>query len=155
MGVILLLLLQSSCLPALFCFTWELILKENLQFKNAKPVEGSLFGTQSSLSPAASLDKQRAELARKHVRALNNQFVRWTFVCLRYSLLSLLFLKHAYLFCLLRCENSWVQIQLKNHPDELWEDGMNDYISHASSILVIFCYVFLFPCPLGYIGLLF
>ncbi|CAH8358595.1 unnamed protein product [Eruca vesicaria subsp. sativa] len=66
-------------------------------FKNAKPVEGSLL--------SASLDKQRAELARKHVRALNNQFV------------------------------SWVQIQLKNHPDELWEDGMNDYISHASNIL--------------------
>ncbi|KAF3500389.1 hypothetical protein F2Q69_00042745 [Brassica cretica] len=82
-----------------------LILKEDLQFKNAKPVEGSLFGTQSSLSPAASLDKQRAELARKHVKALNNQFV------------------------------SWVQIQLKNHPDELWEDGMNDYITHASNIL--------------------
>ncbi|KAL0730724.1 hypothetical protein Bca4012_026818 [Brassica carinata] len=71
-------------------------------FKNAKPVEGTLFGTQQS---SASLDKQRAELARKHVRALNNQFV------------------------------SWVQIQLKNHPDELWEDGMNDYISHASNIL--------------------
>ncbi|KAJ0264807.1 hypothetical protein HA466_0012110 [Hirschfeldia incana] len=63
-------------------------------FKNAKPVEGSL-----------SLDKQRAELARKHVRALNNQFV------------------------------SWVQVQLKNHPDELWEDGMNDYLGHASNIL--------------------
>lgn len=43
-----------------------------------------------------------------------------------------------YLFCLLQCENSWVQIQLKNHPDELWEDGMNDYITHASNILVIF-----------------
>ncbi|KAJ0243178.1 hypothetical protein HA466_0203990 [Hirschfeldia incana] len=54
---------------------------------------------------SASLDKQRAELARKHVRALNNQFV------------------------------SWVQTQLKNHPDELWEDGMNDYITHASNIL--------------------
>ncbi|CAH2071298.1 unnamed protein product, partial [Thlaspi arvense] len=80
-------------------------------FKNSKPVEGSLFGTQNvatmQQSPltSASLDKQRAELARKHVRALNNQFV------------------------------SWVQIQLKNHPDELWEDGMNDYISHASNIL--------------------
>ncbi|KAG2312249.1 hypothetical protein Bca52824_023806 [Brassica carinata] len=71
-------------------------------FKNAKPVEGTMFGTQQS---STSLDKQRAELARKHVRALNNQFV------------------------------SWVQIQLKNHPDELWEDGMNDYISHASNIL--------------------
>uniref|UniRef100_A0A1J3HR86 Nuclear pore complex protein Nup50 n=1 Tax=Noccaea caerulescens TaxID=107243 RepID=A0A1J3HR86_NOCCA len=81
-------------------------------FKNAKSVEGTLFGKQnvapmqkSPLTSAASLDKQRAELARKHVRALNNQFV------------------------------SWVQIQLKNHPDELWEDGMNDYISHASNIM--------------------
>jgi len=35
-----------------------------------------------------------------------------------------------------QCENSWVQLQLKNHPDELWEDGMNDYITHASNILV-------------------
>ncbi|KAL0826627.1 hypothetical protein Bca101_050304 [Brassica carinata] len=26
-------------------------------------------------------------------------------------------------------------MQLKNHPDELWENGMNDYISHASNIL--------------------
>ncbi|KFK31925.1 hypothetical protein AALP_AA6G176800 [Arabis alpina] len=79
-------------------------------FKNAKPMEGNLFGTQnvsSSLMQQSSvlLDKQRAELARKHVRALNNQFV------------------------------SWVQLQLKNHPDELWEDGMNDYISHASNIM--------------------
>ncbi|XP_048603732.1 uncharacterized protein LOC106434384 isoform X3 [Brassica napus] len=27
------------------------------------------------------------------------------------------------------------QSPLKNHPDELWENGMNDYISHASNIL--------------------
>ncbi|KAG7615631.1 putative Ran binding domain, PH-like domain superfamily [Arabidopsis thaliana] len=81
-------------------------------FKNAKPVGGIFFGTQKNVAPmqqspltSASLDKQRAELARKHVRALNNQFV------------------------------SWVQLQLKNHPDELWEDGMNDYITHASNIL--------------------
>lgn len=37
---------------------------------------------------------------------------------------------------MLQCENSWVQLQLKNHPDELWEDGMNDYIAHTSNILV-------------------
>ncbi|XP_023635700.1 uncharacterized protein LOC17883523 isoform X2 [Capsella rubella] len=81
-------------------------------FKNAKPMEGTLFGTQKNVAQmqqssltSASLDKQRAELARKNVRALNNQFV------------------------------SWVQLQLKNHPDELWEDGMNDYIAHASNIL--------------------
>jgi len=57
--------------------------REFLQFKNAKPVEGIFFGTQKNVVPmqqssvtSASLDKQRAELARKHVRALNNQFVR-------------------------------------------------------------------------------
>lgn len=32
--------------------------------------------------------------------------------------------------------SSWVQSQLQNHPDELWEDGVNDYLTHASSILV-------------------
>lgn len=34
--------------------------------------------------------------------------------------------------------NSWVQTQLKNHPDELWDDGLRDYLSHASSIMVLF-----------------
>lgn len=33
--------------------------------------------------------------------------------------------------------HSWVQTQLKNHPDELWEDGVRDYLAHASSIMVI------------------
>ncbi|CAN8246432.1 unnamed protein product [Cochlearia groenlandica] len=81
-------------------------------FKNDKSVEGSsLFGTQNvtptqqSSLMSAPLDKHRAALARKHVRALNNQFV------------------------------SWVQLQLKNHPYELWEDGMNDYINHSSNIM--------------------
>lgn len=31
---------------------------------------------------------------------------------------------------------SWVQSQLKNHPDELWEDGLRDYLAHASNIMV-------------------
>ncbi|XP_010540575.1 PREDICTED: uncharacterized protein LOC104814292 isoform X2 [Tarenaya hassleriana] len=76
-----------------------------------KSVGGSLFGIQSVEPPqkpsptTATLDKQRAESARKHVRALNNQFA------------------------------SWVQMQLKNHPDELWEDGLRDYLAHASNIL--------------------
>ncbi|CAN1186266.1 hypothetical protein LINPERHAP2_LOCUS38035 [Linum perenne] len=52
-----------------------------------------------------SFDMQRAELSRQHVRALNSQFA------------------------------SWVQTQLKNHPDELWEDGVLDYLAHASSIM--------------------
>ncbi|XP_076902626.1 uncharacterized protein LOC143557437 [Bidens hawaiensis] len=52
-----------------------------------------------------SLDMQRAELSRQHVRALNNQFA------------------------------SWVQSQLQNYPDELWEDGVNDYLTHASNIM--------------------
>ncbi|XP_042422415.1 uncharacterized protein LOC122010094 isoform X2 [Zingiber officinale] len=50
------------------------------------------------------LHPQRAESAQRQVRALNSQFV------------------------------SWVQSQLEKHPDELWEDGVNDYLSHASSI---------------------
>ncbi|WOG88377.1 hypothetical protein DCAR_0207612 [Daucus carota subsp. sativus] len=57
---------------------------------------------------APSLDMRRAELSRQHVRALNTQFA------------------------------SWVQTQLQNHPDELWEDGIQDYINHASSIMVKF-----------------
>ncbi|KAK4794609.1 hypothetical protein SAY86_012603 [Trapa natans] len=52
-----------------------------------------------------TLDTKRAETSRQHVRALNVQFA------------------------------SWVQTQLKNHPDELWEDGVRDYITHASGIL--------------------
>lgn len=32
---------------------------------------------------------------------------------------------------------SWVQSQVQNHPDELWEDGVRDYLSHASHIMVI------------------
>uniref|UniRef100_A0A6M2EM70 RanBD1 domain-containing protein n=1 Tax=Populus davidiana TaxID=266767 RepID=A0A6M2EM70_9ROSI len=51
------------------------------------------------------LDVKRAESSRHHVRALNNQFA------------------------------SWVQTQLKNHPDELWEDGIQDYLAHASNIM--------------------
>ncbi|KAM7257398.1 hypothetical protein ACFE04_013139 [Oxalis oulophora] len=52
-----------------------------------------------------SLDVNRAELSRRHVTALNTQFA------------------------------SWVQTQLKNHPDQLWEDGLRDYLSHASNIM--------------------
>nr|XP_043633463.1 uncharacterized protein LOC122604651 [Erigeron canadensis] len=53
----------------------------------------------------SSLDMRRAESSRQHVRALNNQFA------------------------------SWVQSQLQDHPDELWEDGVRDYLTHASNIL--------------------
>ncbi|XP_076960067.1 uncharacterized protein LOC143636324 isoform X2 [Bidens hawaiensis] len=59
----------------------------------------------SSQTKTISLDMQRAESSRQHVRALNNQFA------------------------------SWVQSQLQNHPDELWEDGVNDYLTHASNIM--------------------
>ncbi|KAL6004609.1 hypothetical protein ACLOJK_005164 [Asimina triloba] len=61
----------------------------------------------SQQNPMASptLDVQRAESSRQHVRALNTQFA------------------------------SWVQSQLQNHPDELWEDGVQDYLSHASHIM--------------------
>ncbi|XP_077245687.1 pleckstrin homology (PH) domain superfamily protein [Tasmannia lanceolata] len=51
------------------------------------------------------LDSRRAESACLHVRALNTQFA------------------------------SWVQLQLQNHPDELWQDGVQDYLTHASQIM--------------------
>lgn len=51
------------------------------------------------------LDVERAKLSLEHVRALNTQFA------------------------------SWVQSQLQNHLDELWIDGVKDYLSHASNIL--------------------
>ncbi|XP_031377285.1 nucleoporin NUP152 [Punica granatum] len=78
---------------------------------NKRIVAGSTFDiqraepSQHTLPVAPKLDAQRAESSRQHVRALNTQFA------------------------------SWVQTQLKNHPDELWEDGVRDYLSHASSIL--------------------
>ncbi|TVU16083.1 hypothetical protein EJB05_39631 [Eragrostis curvula] len=60
---------------------------------------------QHMMAGPATLDPGRAEAASKHVRALNTQFA------------------------------SWVQLQLQNHPLEIWEDGLKDYISHASEIM--------------------
>ncbi|XP_015083408.1 uncharacterized protein LOC107026831 isoform X2 [Solanum pennellii] len=75
-----------------------------------KRIMGSLFDSQKAEQSqqqkvkAPQLDMQRAESSRQHVRALNTQFA------------------------------SWVQIQLQNHPDELWEDGIQDYLNHSSTI---------------------
>ncbi|KAI4367918.1 hypothetical protein MLD38_016542 [Melastoma candidum] len=75
---------------------------------------GSTFDDPRAQPPAAelptftgmpALDMHRAELSRQHVRALNSQFA------------------------------SWVQNQFTNHPDELWEDGVRDYLSHSLSIM--------------------
>ncbi|KAK7309000.1 hypothetical protein RJT34_05392 [Clitoria ternatea] len=80
-------------------------------FRNKRIMEGSLFDvhrakpSQQAVVATPSLDMKRAESSQQHVRALNTQFA------------------------------SWVQTQLKNHPDELWEDGVRDYLDHASSIM--------------------
>ncbi|KAK6947712.1 Ran binding domain [Dillenia turbinata] len=79
-------------------------------FQSKKVVFGPPFDVQrvdsSFQQPATTfpLDPQRAASSQQHVRALNTQFA------------------------------SWVQSQLQNHPDELWEDGVQDYLSHASDI---------------------
>ncbi|KAG6788384.1 hypothetical protein POTOM_004449 [Populus tomentosa] len=79
--------------------------------RNKRIMEGSLFDIhrpEQSLqqsTPLPPLDAKRAASSQQHVRALNNQFA------------------------------SWVQTQLKNHPDELWEDGIRDYLAHASNIM--------------------
>ncbi|KAK0586303.1 hypothetical protein LWI29_004660 [Acer saccharum] len=80
-------------------------------FRNKRIVAGFRFGdhraepSQQRSLVTPTLDMQRAESSRQHVRALNAQF------------------------------SSWVQTQLKNHPDELWEDGVRDYLAHASDIM--------------------
>ncbi|XP_011029171.1 PREDICTED: uncharacterized protein LOC105128993 isoform X1 [Populus euphratica] len=82
-----------------------------LQLRNKRIMEGSLFDihrpeqSQQQSTPLPPLDAKRAASSQQHVRALNNQFA------------------------------SWVQTQLKNHPDELWEDGIRDYLAHASNIM--------------------
>ncbi|XP_073132915.1 uncharacterized protein [Henckelia pumila] len=72
-------------------------------------IMGSQFDAQktepSSIQQRQMLDTKRAESSRQHVRALNSQFA------------------------------SWIQAQLQSHPDELWEDGVQDYLNHAKSIL--------------------
>ncbi|KAH8521866.1 hypothetical protein H0E87_002775 [Populus deltoides] len=79
--------------------------------RNKRITEGSLFDihrpeqSQQQSTPLPPLDAKRAASSQQYVRALNNQFA------------------------------SWVQTQLKNHPDELWEDGIRDYLAHASNIM--------------------
>uniref|UniRef100_A0A7N0U2U1 RanBD1 domain-containing protein n=1 Tax=Kalanchoe fedtschenkoi TaxID=63787 RepID=A0A7N0U2U1_KALFE len=81
-------------------------------FSSKRAMDGSLFDRPKAAEASQplpvftpQLDAQRAASSRQHVRALNTQFA------------------------------SWVQTQLRDHPDELWEDGVRDYLSHASSIL--------------------
>lgn len=79
-------------------FSKKIMLGPQIDFQWATSSQPKTMGT-------PSLDMQRAESSRQHVRALNNQFA------------------------------SWIQSQLQNHPDELWEDGVRDYLNHASNIL--------------------
>ncbi|KAJ1702242.1 hypothetical protein LUZ63_002021 [Rhynchospora breviuscula] len=81
-------------------------------FPSKRVMEAPSFGlykaessNQNLAAEPTSLDPKRAEASHQHVRALNSQFA------------------------------SWVQSQLQNHPDELWEDGVRDYLSHASHIM--------------------
>ncbi|MCO5556830.1 hypothetical protein L7F22_010383 [Adiantum nelumboides] len=53
---------------------------------------------------ASQKDGARAARYNQHIRALNSQFT------------------------------SWVQQQLKEHPLELWQEGIQDYLKHASKI---------------------
>lgn len=57
-----------------------------------------------------------------------------------YSILNIYLWLNAYCMLIqnLICLSSWVQLQLQNHPAELWEDGLKDYLTHASDIMVSF-----------------
>ncbi|KAL6556346.1 hypothetical protein OROGR_005634 [Orobanche gracilis] len=78
----------------------------NSNMQSKRVIMGSPFDVnKAETSIQLPLDVQRAESSRQHVRALNTQFA------------------------------SWVQTQLQDHPDELWEDGVHDYLNHARSIM--------------------
>ncbi|KAL3499419.1 hypothetical protein ACH5RR_038512 [Cinchona calisaya] len=84
----------------------------NDSFLSKRMLAGSPLDTQSAepsqqeiVTANPPLDMQRAESSRQHVRALNTQFA------------------------------SWIQTQLEKHPDELWEDGVQDYLNHAKTIM--------------------
>ncbi|KAL5727738.1 hypothetical protein ACHQM5_000897 [Ranunculus cassubicifolius] len=84
-------------------------IESNDSFGSKRIMAGSPFdfnrAEPSRVAEQPSLDPERAETSRQHVHALNTQFA------------------------------SWVQSQLQNHPDELWEDGVQDYLTHASHIM--------------------
>ncbi|CAN1253606.1 hypothetical protein LINPERPRIM_LOCUS8357 [Linum perenne] len=110
----------------------ELAPEANDTAMRGKLVTGSYFDVQKAetsqqqLTAVPTLDMKQAELSRQHVRALNSQF------------------------------SSWVQAQLKNHPDELWEDGVRDYLAHASHIMVLclsYCYSFSVLCSYYELGM--
>lgn len=50
--------------------------------------------------------EQRASWCLSYVRALNTQFA------------------------------AWVEQQKREHPDELWEGGLEDYLKHATKLVV-------------------
>ncbi|KAL8556945.1 hypothetical protein ACS0TY_004426 [Phlomoides rotata] len=77
----------------------------NDSFMQSKRVTAGSIFDAQKAEPPISLDMKRAESSKQHVRALNTQFA------------------------------SWVQAQIQNHPDELWEDGVQDYLDHAKSIM--------------------
>lgn len=83
---------------------------DDIAFQSKKLIGESPLGGQAPTQSevAASPSLDRRRAARQHVRALNTEFARW------------------------------VQSQLKEHPDELWEDGVREYLAHASDILVKF-----------------
>lgn len=80
-------------------------------FQSKKAIaESPLSGQAASVSPSSEVETaatpplDRRKAARQHVKALNTEFARW------------------------------VQSQLRDHPDELWEDGVRDYLAQASDI---------------------
>lgn len=81
-------------------------------FQSKKAIsESPLGGQAAAVSPSPEVKTattppfDRRKAARQHVRALNTEFA------------------------------SWVQSQLQDHPDELWEDGIRDYLAQASDVL--------------------
>ncbi|WVZ12125.1 hypothetical protein V8G54_016655 [Vigna mungo] len=100
-----------------------------MQFRNKRIMEGSLFDvhraepSQQPTVTAPPLDMKRAESSQQHIYTLF-----WTFGL---AYLVVVVIKRVVFIVI----THWVQTQLKNHPDELWEEGVRDYLNHASRIM--------------------
>ncbi|PPS02139.1 hypothetical protein GOBAR_AA18531 [Gossypium barbadense] len=98
-------------------------------FHNKRVIAGSPFDaekdepSQQKLTAKPALDLQRAEPSCQHVKALNTQFAR----CISYpfKLSRLIFYQSLELDT----------ITTEESPNELWQDGVQDYLTHALNIM--------------------
>ncbi|TYI15766.1 hypothetical protein ES332_A08G209300v1 [Gossypium tomentosum] len=108
-------------------------------FHNKRVIAGSPFDaqkdepSQQKLTAKPALDLQRAEPSCQHVKALNTQFAR----CISYSfkLSRLIFYQSLEVRIARFLASVLGTITTEESPNELWQDGVQDYLTHALNIM--------------------